>query len=116
MKFTNDSKVLRNLLIQNVPVEVDDVNQNKVVLYIQDVTTYIDYYIISWSPELNDFLALVDPLHTDNVLDLEHVPLSFLKDSRLFYKVYPKSKQYNWKKKYEELLPVKYGIPSKYNR
>ena len=115
MKFTKDSEVLRNLLNQNVPVEVDDANQNKVVIYIQDVTNYIDFYIISRSPKSDEFLALVDPLHTNNVLGLEHVPMSFMKGNRIYYKIFPKTKQYNWKKKYKELLSIKYGIPSKYN-
>ena len=115
MKFTKDNKVLKNLLNQNVPVEVDDVKHDKVVIYIQDVTNYIDYYIISRSPESDEFLALVHPLQTNNVLELEHVPLSFLKGSRMFYKVFPTAKQYSWKKKYKEILPIKYGIPSKHN-
>ena len=114
MKFTNDIRVLRTLLKKNVPEE-DNGNHNKVMMYVQDITASIDYYIISWSPKSNDFLALTDPLRTDNVLDIEHAPLSFLDDNRLYYTVLGKTRQVTWMKKYNELLPLKHGIPSEYS-
>lgn len=111
MKRTQDIRTVLRLLNQYVPVS--DSSAGNVVLYIQDVTTHIDYYIIDWFPALKDFFALVDPLHYDNVLDLEYVSVYSLEDSTLFYEVYPEKKQIHWKQKYKQLLPLKPGIPSK---
>ena len=116
MRYTKDIKVFKTLLKQNVPAEGDDDNQGKIVMYVQDLTTCIDYYIIYRSSSLDEFLALVDPLKTSNVLDLEYVPISFLEGSHLYCRIYSKKKQINWKKKYQEILPIKHGIPSESNR
>ena len=110
MKLSQDIRTVLRLLNQYVPDS--DSSAGNAVLYIQDVTAHIDYYILGQDPVLKDFLALVDPLHYDNVLDLEFVPLHFLEDSTLFYEVYSGKKQIHWKKKYKQLFPLKPGIPS----
>ena len=111
MKRTQDIRTVLRLLNQYVPDS--DSSAGNVVLYIQDVSAHIDYYILDWNPALKEFFALVDPMHYDNVLDLETVPVSVLEDSTLFYEVYSGKKQIHWKKKYKQLLPLKTGIPSK---
>ena len=118
MNFTKDISVFRSLLeryVTAVKPDCPDSGKSNVVLYIQDVTQSIDFYIINWIPDYDEFFALADPLYIDNVLELEHVSISFLKDSHLFYKVYRRKDQVNWKKKFYELLPLKYGIPSSDN-
>lgn len=68
MRYTKDIKVFKTLLKQNVPVEGNDENQGNIVMYVQDLTTCIDYYIICRSSILDAFLALVDPLKTSKEL------------------------------------------------
>lgn len=112
MKRTQDIRTVLRLLDQYVPVSDSDRSAGNVVLYIQNVTAHIDYYVLDWNPAWKEFFALVDPLHFDNVLDLEYVPVSELEDSTLFCEVYSGKKQIHWKKKYKHLLPLKSGIPS----
>lgn len=110
MKRTQNIRTVLRLLNQYVPDS--DSSAGNVILYIQDVSAHIDYYILNWNPSLKEFFALVDPLHFDNVLDLEYVPVSVLEDSTLFYEVCSGKKQVHWKKKFKQLLPLKPGISS----
>lgn len=110
MKRTQDIRTVLRLLDQYVPDS--DSSAGNVMLYIQNVTAHIDYYVIDWNPALKEFFALVDPLHYDNVLDLESVPVSTLEHNTLFYTVYSGKKQIHWRKKHKQLLPLKSGIPS----
>lgn len=110
MKRTYGIQTLLNLLKQYAPVSDPYSSEDNVVIYLQDVTTHIDYYILSWDPDFMDFFALVDPLCCSNVLDLETVPLCTLENSVLFYRIYPKNKQIHWKKIYKRILPLKNGI------
>lgn len=110
MKYTQNIRTVLRLLNQYVPDS--DSSAGNVMLYIQDVSAHIDYYILNWNPSLKEFFALVDPLYFDNVLDLEYVPVSTLEDSTLFYEVCYGKKQVHWKKKYNQLLPLKPGISS----
>lgn len=120
MKRTENIQIIRRLLKQFVPVvhPADDsvCGAGNVVIYIQDITDHIDYYILDWDPAFDEFFALTDPLGYDNVLDLESVPLCCLKEHTLFYKVYPQNRQIHWKKKYRQLLELKPGIPSSRNK
>ncbi|MBQ8091997.1 MAG: hypothetical protein IJ242_00245 [Clostridia bacterium] len=115
MMYTGNIQVFRNLLKRHVPATVlsDDSESgpDKVIVYVQDATTFTDYYIMSWNPEYDEFFALVDPLPFSNVLDLEFVPVSCLEGSTLFYKLYSANRLPHWKEKYNELLPLKHGIP-----
>lgn len=120
MKRTENIQTVRNLLKRYVPVFIpaadSDCGADNVVIYIQDVTDHIDYYILNWNPLSDDFFALTDPLHYDNVLDLENIPLCCLEGNTLFYKVYAENRQIYWKKKYRQLLPLKPGIQSSFNK
>ena len=100
------------LLKQYVPVSDPDSSADNVVIYIQDVSAHIDYYILDWNPDFMEFFALVDPVQYDNVLDLESVPLDYLEDSTLIITVYSEKAPVHWKKIYNQLLPFKRGIPS----
>ena len=116
MKRTDNIQTIRKLLKQFVPavnpVDDSDCGADNVIMYIQDVTAHIDYYILNWDPAFDEFFALTDPLHYDNVLDLESVPVCCLEGNTLFYKVYPLGRQIHWKDKYRQLLKLKPGIPS----
>jgi ferritin len=69
MQYTNKSSVLFNFLKAYVPEEIDpEEDVTDIFLYVQNVTTAIDFYVLQYSSEFGDMLALVDPLHDPQVL------------------------------------------------
>ncbi|HIE2713078.1 hypothetical protein FYJ51_10145 [Erysipelotrichaceae bacterium Oil+RF-744-GAM-WT-6] len=113
MKYTVSLPEITKVIMTNAPQELPgDEKESPVSVYIQDCTAHIDFYIMSWHRESSCFFALVDPLPDPQVLDLEYVSFSFLRDHDLFYSVYPKKKRPRYKKIYNRILPMKYEIPS----
>ena len=93
MKYTVSLPEITKVIMTNAPQELPgDEKESLVSIYIQDCTAHIDFYIMSWHRESGCFFALVDPLPDPQVLDLEYVSFSFLRDHDLFYSVYPKKK------------------------
>ena len=88
MKYTVSLPEITKVIMTNAPQELPgDEKESLVSIYIQDCTAHIDFYIMSWHRESGCFFALVDPLPDPQVLDLEYVSFSFLRDHDLFYSV-----------------------------
>ena len=112
MKHTRDIRTVIRLLDKYLPLADSDSSAGNVILYIQDVCSHIDYYILDWNPVSQEFTALVDPLHYDNVLELGSVPVHTLNNNDLYYLILSRKDQIHWEKKYRQLLFLKPGIPS----
>ncbi len=77
MKYTASLPEIRKVIMTNAQRELPEDAENEkappVSIYIQDCTSHIDFYVISWHKESDCFFALVDPLPDPQVLDLEYV-------------------------------------------
>ena len=112
MQYTIKSSVLFAFLEAYVPEEQDpEENVTDIFLYVQDSTTAIDFYILQYSSQYGDMLALVDPIFDPLVLDLELVNIDSLDTHRLFIKVFKKKSPLNLEAIKNHILPTKYLIP-----
>ena len=109
MQYTHKSFVLSKFLKHYVPEE----STADIYLYIQDVTTDIDFYVIEYDSQYGDMVALVDPIPDPMILDLELVNVDSLDGHRLFIKVFKKNSPLKLEEVQNRILPLKYMIPAR---
>lgn len=116
MKYTTSLPEIKKVIMTNAHREQPEDAENEKLpplsVYIQDCTAQVDFYVMSWNKERKCFFALVDPLPDPQVLILDYVCFSSLKDHDLFYRIYPKKKRRQYDTFYNRILPMKYMNPS----
>ena len=82
---TEDLEVLRENLIKCHHKNNNDSIQ-QVNMYIYDLTTGIDFYVIEYDDELKLLIGIINPLKTRNSIKVKTYSLDSFKEHEIFYK------------------------------
>lgn len=88
MQFTKNYLTLLKIIQSHCPL-TEPQSCQYAYMYLQDCTTYTDFYIMYVDPQNDMVFALVDPLCINNVLDYEFVSFDYFIHHEVYFKVYP---------------------------